>query len=520
MRKNFFSSITRITTLLFGLVILVSASTTAFPQKAHAFLGVGDIVIDPTNLVQNTVSAVSDVATQLKGYALDPLAWVLSKAVLQSVVKSTITSINKGPNGSPQFATNLPALLQSVGDTAANQFVAQLASNGSISSPYQTSVASAVSNNYLQSSGSNGFFNQNPYTLNKVSQNPTAFYNGDLTNGGGMSAWMSAWSNPANNPFGATLLATDELNGEVSNAQSVQKTELNWGQGFLASRGPCPTTTTGASAQPTSGSNPLSSLTSLSPNSTCQSSPVQTQGSTIKAALDKSVGSGIDTLVGSHTLGEILTSILGQLVNQVVGPGGLFGTTQPSGATAATSGTTGTSGAAGSTYFDQTDPSQNAINTGLGTTFASTISAQITSLQQFQAQWNTINGAALAADSALSASACFPNAQATITTVVQPVIAQAAAAISQANSGISALQSIQAQLPATTSASPQLTTLSNTTTAYTQLLQGNTLPTASDLAYAASQSLDNGTSTPPTVFSQMKQLATAAQTCTAPPQGT
>ena len=507
MRKKSFVTLARISTFFFGLILLATASTTVLPQKAHALFGFS-IVIDPTNLVQNTASAISNVAIAAKGYALDPLAWVLSKAVLQSVVKSTISSINHGPNGSPQFATNLPSLLQAVGDTAANQFISQLSTNGAIRSPFQTAVASYAQNQYLQSSGSNSFFSQNPFTLNRVSPNPTAFYNGDIVNGGGMSAWTSAWSHGPNNPFFASMLAASAVSGQVAGTQQVQTTELNWGQGFLASRGKCQTTTTGGATQQSTGLGALTRLTSLAANSSCLSSLIQSPGSTIKAVLDKSVGSGIDSLVNSHTLGEILTSILGQLINQAVGSGGIFGTTQPSGASA------GTSGSSGSNYFSQTDSSQNAINAGLGNTFSSTITTQITSLQQFQSQWTTINTATLAANTALSASTCYPNAQNVITSTVQPVLQQAASSIAQATSGITALQNIQAQLPATTSASTQITSLSNATTAYTQLLQSGTLPTATDMAYAAAQSIDTGTTTPPSLFTEMNQFAQAAQTCT------
>ena len=398
---------------------------------------------------------------------LNPIAWALAKSVLQSVVKSTVSSVNKGPNGTPQFTTNLSATLQAVSDTQANSFISQLATNGAINSPYQTAVASAVGNNYLKSSGSNGFFNSNPFTLNQVSQNPTAFYSGAITQNGGLNAWESAWSNPANNPFGATELATNALGTQVTAAKQNQQAELNFGQGFASSRGKCTTTTTGGTTQKTTtgstGSPVASLLTSLSPNSTCQSSPIQTPGSTIKASLDKALGSGVDTLVSAHTFDEIVTSILGQLINQAVsGPGGLAGTTQPSGASA---GTTGTTPTAGSTYFDQTDPNQTTINSNLNTTFSNTIASQISSLQQFQTQWTTINGAAIAAKNALSTSTCYPNVSTTISGTVQPVINEAATSLAQAAAGITALQNIQNQVTAASqNSSNQASAMSNADT--------------------------------------------------------
>ncbi len=102
-------------------------------------------------------TAITSQFQLLKGTSLDPIAWAVSKAVLQSVVNSTVKWINSGFNGSPAFATNLSKTLQAVGDTQANLFIQQLTSNSAIKSPFQSQVASAVSSNYLQSTAANGF---------------------------------------------------------------------------------------------------------------------------------------------------------------------------------------------------------------------------------------------------------------------------------------------------------------------------------------------------------------------------
>ena len=511
-RKTLFTHVGKIASGFLVLILLVSTSIFALPQKAHAIFGVGDIVMDPLTELETTLNI-----TQLA--VLNPIAWTIAKSVLQSVVKSSVSSVNKGPNGSPQFVTNLGTQLQTVSDTAANSFISQLATNGSIQSPFQTSVAAAVGNSYFQGTGSGGFFTQNPYTLNQVSQNPAGFYSGNIAQNGGLTAWNSAWGTPANNAFGAQMLATNALGQQTSIATQNQQAELSFGQGFSSSRGKCTTTTTGSSANSIPGL-----LTSLSPNSTCQSSPIQTPGSTIKAALDKSLGSGIDTLVSAHTFDEIISSILGQLIGQVIGgSGGLSGTTQPSGAS---TGTTGSGTPAGSTYFDQTDPSQAAISSSLGSSFASTIATQITNIQQFQAQWTKINGAALAAQNALSVTTCYPNAAATLSGTVQPILTQATNSISQANAATTQLTAIQTELTsASTDSTTQVTTIQDATSKYTALVSPQApavsiLPSPSDLAFALAQSTDTGTSTPPSLYSEMNQITQAAQTCGTIPPGT
>ncbi len=497
-RKNPLLIFKKISSVFLGILILVLVSITTVPERADAQWA----VIDPTNLVQNTVSAVANLASHVKGYVLDPLAWVLSKSTLQSIVKSTISSINKSGNGAPAYVTNLQTLLKSTGDTQANSFISQLQTNGSIKSPFQTAIASYTRNNYLQSTSNTGFFTENAYTLGKVSPNPTMAYNGGIftQQGGGMSALMNAWTYQANNPFGASMLAAGALGTQVSAAQQQIKDEAAFGQGYLSTRPASSVTTTGGTTQRTTANNPLS----LSSLATDLSKSIQTPGSTIKASLEKAAGSGIDTLVNTHTLGELITSLLGQLISQVVGPGGLAGTSQPS--------------SSGTTYFNQTDPSQVTINNNLTTSFSSTISDQITQVLHFQSNWTTINTVAIGASTALSNSTCYPNAQTTITNIVQPVLTQASAALSQASSGIVALKNIQNQLPPVNSKTDQSAVIANISKKYNDLLNSTTtpsLPSATAIAYAGAQSIDTSasTTTPPTLYTQMTQLTAAAQKC-------
>jgi hypothetical protein len=101
---------------IFLMGMLALTSTISFPQRAHAF---GALVHDPINYIVNGLTAASSVAEKVKGYSLDPIAWMVAKAALQSVVKSTINWINSGFNGSPAFVTDLQQKLLDVGDAQA-----------------------------------------------------------------------------------------------------------------------------------------------------------------------------------------------------------------------------------------------------------------------------------------------------------------------------------------------------------------------------------------------------------------
>jgi hypothetical protein len=486
-RSSVQNSSRRVALLL--LVILCSVSSSfAVPHKAHAQL----VVHDPFNGVLNTITSGATLADKIKGYSLDPIAWAVAKAALQSVVNSTVKWINSGFNGSPAFATNLSSTLQSVGDAAANSFIQQLQTNSAIKSPFQTQVASAVSTNYLQSTGSNGFFNANPFTLSNVSSNPTAFLAGNFSQGG-LDAWFAA-ALPQNNSYGAYQLANGALSGQVAGAKSLQQQEYLAGSGFLSWRGNCQTTTTG---QTTSAGT---TGTSLSANSGCQSQNIITPGSVIANSLYKSLGSGIDTLVTASQFNELVSALMGQLLNHVLGGGGLAGLSQPSSSTG------------GVAYFDQTTTASTS-STSLTSSFTQTITQQITQLQTFESEWNTINAAAQGAESALQTSTCSPNAQSIISTTIQPVINEATTELATAQTSITDLNTIQNELPASNSTAATTAQLSQASTDYSNLISSGTLPSDSDFSTAASQSIDTGTTTPVSLYTQMNQIAQAARTC-------
>ncbi|MBA3789476.1 hypothetical protein H0X32_03780 [Patescibacteria group bacterium] len=570
--KCFSASIFKRAVLFFTIVLFLTSPLLLLPPKAHAQ---GLVVYDPLNHIQNVITSASTLAEKIKTYSLDPLAWFVAKAAIQSIVNSTVNWINHGFHGSPAFITDLTHTLQAVGDVAANNFLGQLASNGAIHSPFQNQVASAVGQDYFRSTGSNGFFNQNPYTLNRTTSNDAAFLAGNLS-AGGFDAWMAAAMHPANNPYGAQLLAQNALGAQVAGAQDQQKTELGWGNGFLSWKGSCPgssggvtpitpitaqapvtltgttvnntplslppSPTLGAAAvlalsngapstggsnpfnltslgPPTSGgstggnSNPfnLTSLggtgaTSLSSNSNCFGSSIQTPGSVIMAGLNKSLGSGIDTLVSADQFNEIASALLNQLLNQVLGPSGLGGLTQPSPTRS------------GSTYFNQPSATSQAAATsnGLSASFSQTLSSQAAPLQTYQNQWSAIGGAAQNAKNALLSSTCYPDAASVLATVVQPVIDESVVKVSQASTALSALGKVKTELPPTTSTADTTAQLSQASTDYSALISSGTLPSASDVSIAEEQSIDTGTSTPPSLYTQMNQIAQAAQSCRAP----
>ena len=589
-----------------SLIACMLIGSLAAPTQTHAQTG-AQLVYDPLNHVVNAITSLATGDSKIKQYVLDPLAYSVAHAVLQSVVNSTVRWINSGFNGSPAFATNLTQSLLQVGDAAANTFIRQLVSNSAIRSPFQTQIASAVGTNYRQSTSANGFFTQNPFTLGRFSPNPTAFLAGNF-NQGGFDAWFSANDNPANNPYGAYQIAMNAVNGQVLQAQGLLQSEFLANSGFLSYRGNCQTTTTGQSmagtaaspaaaaavgttattdilggtsgggiaptaitpitsvganpangltlgaaaaasvgvsvtAPPTAvtanvptavtgitpitsvGANPSASLAaSLSPSSGCQSQNIITPGSVIANSLYKSLGSGVDSLVSAQQFGEIVNALLGQLVNHVLGPGGLFGLSQPSAATG------------GVAYFNQTTPPPSSssgggtISPSITISFTQIVAGQVTALQTFQTEENAIAAAAQSAKAALQSSTCSPNAQALIATTVQPVIDQTTTALSSAAASITALNKIQTELPAATAASATTAQVQLASDDYACFLSTGTVTvndvcpqtsstgqvTNAEITQATVASTNSGTAIPPSTITQMNQIAQAAASCSVP----
>jgi hypothetical protein len=513
--------------LLIVLFISGSLSATTFPQPAHALVPVIVTSTLPTdlNFIQSSITAVSTFAEKVKGYSLDPIAWAVSKAVLQAVVKSTINWINSGFHGSPAFVTNLQQKLLDVGDAQAHQFLSQLSTNLKIKSPFQGQVASAIGKAYFMATNKNAYFVEYPYTLDQDTPDSASFVRGDFTKGG-LGAFFSQIRNPQNSAIGAAELARQALLSQVATQQSTLKADYQAGNGFISWRGSC-----GATGSATSGSgtgkscstdgdcagslaciagkcaidSSLDQPTSLSTADNCLAYNVETPGSVLHDATTKAFGSGIDTLVSAHTWNEVVNAVLAQMISHIASSVGLTGLTQSS------------ASYGGGTYFDQTDPTQTTTNTSLNGDLTKIIADQISANKNFKNEWYTINAAALSAQTALTTSTCSPNAQATMASTVQPVIDQSTAAMSQADTAIAALNAILT--PLTASGGDATKKLSDASNAYAKLLSSGTIPTQSDTAISNAQiesSTDPKADGSPSLVTQMNQIAQTAQTCTPP----
>lgn len=523
-----------------ALLVVTLVTLVSFPTQSRAFVVVAPATdaLVAANTAVGAGNAVSTLGLNVKEYALDPLAYSLSKIALHSLTKSVVGWINSGFKGSPAFVQDLNQTLLSVGDAEANRFIDEFTKSGALQNlPWRDDVAQAVLGSYLRSTSNDSFTLENPDTLSQVSSDPNAFVRGGDFSKGGLDAWMAVVLNPANSPRGLFEVAKNRLNSDIAGAKGNKVTELNWGNGFGAYRGNCPPTQSGylggsslgngnvlslngGAAKPGDGtatgltldtynnkvsggrSGTANSPTVLSGADPCIGQPILTPSSLITQSANKFlVDAGIDQYVAGDEITEILNALMGQLVGNVLGGGGLLGLSNPK-------------SGGGRSYIDRaTDPSGQSTasqSLSLSTAFLGTIAKQAQLLTQYKDAWTTLGGAASSAKAALGGVSC-PKVEATLS--------QAGTAVSVASNALSEIDKIKNQLTADIAQDPtsQQTIVSDATTAYQALQSSGALPSITAINYALTESQDRAADpTNGAVASLYTQMANAAATGVCP----
>lgn len=312
------SSFRKILSSVLLFFFIVSGIFLAFPaKKADAY---GAVVLDPVNLVQNTLSAIADTSNILKegfaGIGLDGLAWVLAKQALRGITADTVKWINSGFEGNPAYVTNPEQLFTNVAD---NTFISVLGNSGGlfnkICTPFRLQLRNALVANYLQ---------QNLYgqcTISGAIRDYTAFTQ-DFSQGG-WEGWFSMTQNMQNNPYGAYLASKNELDISIANNTNRYQKQLDYGRGILSfeSCSNSPSNFIGP-LQPGEAPPSLEKCTTVTP------------GSVIADQLGNALGEGVKSLEAADEINEIIGALLTQAIKAVTGGiagglRGLSGDTQP-----------------------------------------------------------------------------------------------------------------------------------------------------------------------------------------------
>lgn len=296
-----------ITTCIVLSLIVVSYGPGVHIHRAEA--GTGGIVFDPTNLVQNTITAtvgklISSATDSLnwKEIVLDGIAWSMINLTLQQVSKSIVSWINSGFEGSPTFIQDFEGFMTDIADHVAGDLIF-----GSelqfLCSPFQLNIRLALD---LQYRRGRDYAYENQCTLTKVVANVDRFMDGDFF-AGGWGGWFQMTNRPANNPYGALLMAQERLSLRINSVQTAETNLANWGKGFLTMKECIP-----------GGPGESADCYNVTP------------GTAIEAQLNSALDLGNQRLIVADEINEIISALFTQLAYQAFS-GGLLRLTQSSG---------------------------------------------------------------------------------------------------------------------------------------------------------------------------------------------
>ncbi len=238
---------------------------------AHAILGLGDIVLDPSLLFQTIWDNVIKPA----------LITTLKKEILDRVVDEIIAYIQGG--GKPKFITDWNGFLAEAGQNAVGDFAQGLGA-GFLCSPFGLQIR-------LGLLPVPRFSQQATCTLKQIVGNIQNFYN-DFRNGGWI-AYGEGWQ-PQNNYFGALLMTNLEAERRRGIAESASFTESIAYGGFTGTRD--------------------------------KNGNIITPGSTNRDLTSKALGAQIDFVLLAE---DYASAIAAALINQVIVKG--LAAAQPSG---------------------------------------------------------------------------------------------------------------------------------------------------------------------------------------------
>ncbi|MFM2381645.1 MAG: hypothetical protein RLZZ76_412 [Candidatus Parcubacteria bacterium] len=306
--------IQRLTTLrlliLFFLVLGCSISPFSVSGKVQTaqaqfgllsdFLGGGDIVKDPSNILQNTIQALSLQSLEQKELVIDGMFFNMAQKALQQMTGEIISWLNSGLDGAPAFVTDILGNLQEVSDNEAAAFIYS-DDLSTICPSFQPDVRKALAKSYAEKNYE-GFKKKVECPLE--GGDAEAFVGGNFF-AGGWAGWFEVMTHFEATPIGAVLAGEKELARRTAAAQFAINTELDYGNGVFSKKA-CTTVGTGANAR--------------------QSCVITTPGAIMQDLASKALGTGIDSLLNADEANEVIGLLFGNIANEAItGVNGLLG---------------------------------------------------------------------------------------------------------------------------------------------------------------------------------------------------
>lgn len=268
----------------------VVSSFTYQPKTTSAQVGGAlALVLVPTNDVPNNIK---------EGY-LDLIGWTIANIVLSQISASIVNWINSGFEGSPAFVTDFKGFLTNIADEELGNFI-QGSELSFLCSPFAFNIKLSLA---LQTP----FKKRVSCTLTKVVGNVDRFIDGKFSEGG-WEGWFELTTKRQNNPYGAYLLASAELNARTLRSQNRELFKVDQGDGFLS----------------------FETCLVKNSNGDCVSSQINLPGKVIESQLNNTLAGGQQRLNVADEFDEIVVALFAQLVQKVLFEG-LLGASSGSG---------------------------------------------------------------------------------------------------------------------------------------------------------------------------------------------
>ena len=279
------------------------------PSAAHAIptfetneLLVGGVV---TTSVHSGVTTVNTTLLQVKENILDAVAFSLKEGIIAALTQSIIDWINNGFHGGPSFVTDLRGFLGEVADYTSLDFI-EGTDLGFLCTPFSLDIRIALA------------VQRQPFrehircSLGDVTQNAERFLQGDFSQGG-WPAWFRVHTQLQNNPYGAYLLASGELDVRLAGRRFEELQFLSFGEGFF-SKGKCRLGSVHRAA------------TATTPDTTTKNGclaaggawDIVTPGQQINDQLSRALGAGFEELHLADEINEIVSALIAQLARQAL----------------------------------------------------------------------------------------------------------------------------------------------------------------------------------------------------------
>lgn len=254
----------------------------------------------------------NDTQNNQKESLLDALAFCAAKQILHQMTIATVNWINSGFDGSPAFLSDPEGFFLDAADQLTGDFISQSGPLSSLCSPWSVDVRLKLALGQYQGSGRTSGYYRYGCTLSTIIDNAenatiNGFIGGDF-NQGGWPAFIAMTTDPRNNPYGSYLRAQADLNQQLADRKTAINQDLDRGNGFLSWKQCRQVPVTDVGSDDTVGG-------------TYESCTVETPGSVIADTLNKQLGTTQDELVNADEMNEIVSALITQLANRLLGSG-------------------------------------------------------------------------------------------------------------------------------------------------------------------------------------------------------